>query len=344
MYEGHSIAVVVPAYNEAELIGSVLESMPSIVDRVYAVDDCSTDATWAAINRHVEPGRRAPRVDNLLEVRDYDAFRRSGQDPTVTDGGARSPTVVPLRHETNRGVGAAITTGYEQSLADEMDVTAVMAGDGQMDPEQLTKLLDPIVDGRVAYAKGNRLLTGADRKEMSNWRRFGNLTLSALTKIATGYWGLMDPQNGYTAISRRALETISLETLYERYGFTNDLLGELNTHGFQVADVAMPARYGREESDIRYRSFIPNCSQLLCRRFLTRLHKRYLLADFHPLVLLYALGFVGGLAGTAHLVAVVRRRQSAGNLAVYWFLSALTTALAMTFDRLENDSMVIQYQ
>ena len=363
MYEGHRIAVVVPAYNEAERIGDVIETMPSFVDRVYAVDDCSTDTTWAEINRYLDPSARPERLTRLLEIRDRmpdgnettspgDRSADADTDETIADGSGSSPQLVPISHDANRGVGAAIMTGYEHSLADGMDITAVMAGDGQMDPTKLESLLEPIVDGRVDYAKGNRLLGRKDRQEMSRWRRFGNLTLTFLTKVATGYWGLMDPQNGYTAISREALEAIEFDRLYERYGFTNDLLVMLNTNRFRVADVAMPAVYGSEESHIRYRSFVPNLSWLLCQGFAYRLYRRYLIDDFHPLTLLYGLGVAGGMSALTRLALWVRDRQTAsertsgveaaGAGAVLWLLSALTVVLAMIFDRLENDGMVIQ--
>lgn len=220
MYRERRIAVVVPAYNEELLIGPTLDTIPEFVDRVYVVDDCSADQT----------------------------------SMTIRERAARDPRIVSLRHETNSGVGAAIVTGYTAALAEDPDVVAVMAGDNQMDPAFLPKLLDPIVDGKADYAVGNRLINPDFRKDMSRWRFAGNAALTLLTKIASGYWQLMDPQNGYTAISKRALETIPLDAVYPRYGYCNDILVRLNVYGFRVKNVPHPARYGLERSGIKYSS------------------------------------------------------------------------------------------
>ncbi len=275
MYRDHTVGVVVPAYDEEGFVGEVIDTVPEFVDQIYAIDDRSTDGTWAEIERHA--GRRA-----------------LAGAASSADGGER---VVPIRHDRNRGVGAAIVTGYERAFADGMDVVAVMAGDGQMDPEHLDRLLDPIVEGRAGYAKGNRLGGRTDLREMSGWRLFGNALLTGLTRVASGYWGMADPQNGYTAISRETLEDLALDDLYEGYGFTNDVLVALNARGVQVADVAMPARYGDEESGIVYRSFVPGLSRLLLRAFARRLRRRY--SARHPIVTLVAAGALGLAAGLA---------------------------------------------
>lgn len=256
MYRERWIAVVVPAYNEELLIGPTLDTMPECVDRVYVVDDCSTDQTSARI------GERE----------------------------ACDPRIVSLRHEVNSGVGAAIVTGYTAALADGMDIVAVMAGDNQMDPAFLPKLLDPVVDEKADYAVGNRLINPEFRKDMSRWRFCGNAALTLLTKIASGYWQLMDPQNGYTAISRRALETIPLDAVYPRYGYCNDILVRLNVYGFRVKNVPHPARYGLERSKIKYSSYIVRLSRLLLKDFLWRLKMKYVVMGFHPLVFFYLFG------------------------------------------------------
>jgi len=200
--------------------------------------------------------------------------------------------VVPIQHEENRGAGGAIKTGYLAARDDEMDVTATVDGDGQMDLSQMTKLLDPIVEGDADYAKGNRLLYKGYRKEMPKFRFLGNSILTFLTKIASGYWKTMDPQNGYTAISGYALDNVGIEGLYEYYGYCNDLLVKLNAKGMRVADVAMPAVYGDEESSIQYSTYIRKVSVMLVQNFLWRLKVKYLILDFHPLALFYSFGVV----------------------------------------------------
>ncbi|TYL38962.1 glycosyltransferase family 2 protein [Natronococcus pandeyae] len=301
MYRGHTIGVVVPAYNEAEFVGDVIETVPSYVDRVYVVDDRSTDDTWTEITRH------AARVNNEARatVRERDALVANG-------GSTFDRRVVPIRHAENRGVGGAIKTGYLRALEDAIDATAVMAGDGQMDPEQLPSLLDPIVADEADYAKGNRLVSDDYRRGMPRFRLFGNALLTFLTKVASGYWRTMDPQNGYTAISADALEAIDVESMYEDYGYPNDLLVRLNTNELRVADVAMPAVYGDEESNIDYTTYVPKVSVLLVRTFAWRLGRRYPIGDAHPVPLFYAAGALaagGGFLGALRSVFRQRRRS-----------------------------------
>lgn len=256
MYRQHEVGVVVPAYNEERFIADVIDSVPEFCDRVYAVDDGSTDGTWEAIER-------CARVESRMPVADGGNERRPDR------------RVVPIRHETNRGVGGAIKTGYRRAYEDGMDVVAVMAGDDQMDPSDMDRLLDPIVDGRADYTKGTRFRDQARRSGMSAWRLFGTVVLTYLTRAASGYWHLSDPQNGYTAISRQALAEVDVDELYEAYGFCNDLLIRLSAHDLTVVDVPVDIDYGTEESHIRYRTFIPKLLSLLLVRFLWRLRVEY---------------------------------------------------------------------
>ncbi len=262
-YRGKKVAVVIPAHNEELLIGETLAGIPDFVCRIYAVNDASTDKTQEIMEHYA----------------------------------SKDPAIIPLRHEKNRGVGAAIATGYLRALEDGMDIIAVMGGDNQMDPEFLPNLLDPIVDNKCDYTMGNRLVNPIYRASMSTWRFAGNTMLTMLTKVASGYWSMIDPQNGYTAISRRALERIDLEAMYPRYGYCNDLLVRLNISSFRVINVPHPARYGREKSGIKYSTYIVNVSKLLLLDFLWRLKVKYVVISFHPLVLFYFAGALFTLAG-----------------------------------------------
>jgi glycosyltransferase involved in cell wall biosynthesis len=354
MYNGHTVAVVVPSYNEEAFVGGVLDTVPSFVDRIYAVDDCSTDSTWGEILRHarradgvahegsvpedsVGPNTSSSEVDSLTS--------RGGDDErgTIADGSTNATPITPIRHDRNRGVGAAITTGYERSLEDGMDITAVMAGDGQMDPDRLERLIDPIADGRVDYAKGNRLARPEDYEEMCRWRLFGNLVLSSLTKVASGYWGMMDPQNGYTAISREALEQLDLERTYQGYGFANDLLIELNTCGFRIADVSLPAVYGDEESHIQYWTFVPGLLTVLVRGFVRRLGRKH---HDRLLALVYALSagmcflVLSALTGVLHTWNQADEGRIAGSV-VLLAVSGTAVLLATAFARDANEEMVV---
>lgn len=329
MYRGSTVGVVVPAYNEAGHVGEVIDTMPPFVDRIYVVDDASTDGTWEEIRRHAERANRA-----------------AEDVPTTKKGLELSPRVITIRHERNRGVGAAIKAGYRRALEDGVDATAVMAGDGQMNPDYLDRLVDPVVDGTVDYAKGNRLHSPENRRDMSRWRLFGNGVLTLLTRISSGYWSMTDPQNGFTVISHDALERIRFDRLYDRYGFANELLVELNASEFPIADVPHPAVYGDERSHIRYTSFVPTLSWILLWRFLWRLKTRYLIREFHPVVACYpagvlgiAAGFAGGLyalvayAGSSFLGAMVSL--------VLLLLGVVTAALAVWFDIERNEELTV---
>lgn len=270
MYEQTLVGVVVPAYNEEDFIGAVIDSVPEFVDRLYVVDDASTDGTWAEIKAHAEAAKQT------------EVVTETGSQLSRTDGGFSVSTfpeeepqfdeaIVPVQHAQNRGRGGAVKTGYQLALTEDIDVIAVMDGDGQMDGEILDRMIDPIVNGEADYAKGNRLVSPDHWEEMSNWRLFGNTILTVLTKMASGYYGMRDPQNGYTAVSVDALQDISVGELYEDYGFLNDMLVRLGRHRKRVVDVPMQAIYNDAESGIQYRSFVPYLSWLLLTMYCWRL-------------------------------------------------------------------------
>ena len=329
MYKDATVGVVIPAYNESAFIGEVIETVPGYVDRVYAVDDGSTDRTWE------EMQQAAWNVNERAEP----------AASTAPDGGATiSRQVVTVRHDDNQGVGAAITTGYRQALEDGVDVVAVMNGDGQMDPGILSRILDPVVEGEADYAKGNRLSSAEHRRPMSRWRLFGNVTLTALSRIASGYWGMTDPQNGYTAISREALLALDLDVLYDHYGFCNDMLVRLNAAGLRVADVPMHAIYGDEESHIRYKSFVPLLSWLLLTGFLWRLRTTYLDGGVHPLAALYTVGtvgLVGGILGVGWWLATGGESGGLTAASTALLVGWVVLALAMVIEWRNNGDLEV---
>jgi len=250
------IGVVIPAYNEEKLIRITVESIPPYVSRIFVINDASTDSTAKV----------------LESIKD--------------------PRLHVITHETNQGVGAAILHGYKRALKENMEIVVVMGGDNQMNPDQLPKLLMPIVQGKADYTKGNRLMSKEFRGGMSKWRLLGNSVLTMINKISSGYWHIMDPQNGYTAISRKALSGIDIDTLFTYYGYCNDMLVKLNTFGFRTMDITMPARYGQEKSSIKYSRFMFRVSVMLFRKFLWRLKMKYMILSFHPLVFFYTLGMI----------------------------------------------------
>jgi glycosyltransferase involved in cell wall biosynthesis len=312
MLEGRSVAVVVPAYREEELIGVTLEGIPGFVDRVYVVDDASPDGT---------------------------------ADRAKASGDARVAVVV---HERNRGVGAAIVTGYHRALADGIDVACVMAGDNQMDPADLERLVRPVALGEVDYAKANRLFTGEAWRVIPRHRYVGNAILSLLTKIASGYWHVADSQSGYTAISHSMLEQLDLDRVYPRYGFPNDMLVHLNVWNARVRDVPARPVYGvGERSGLKIRRVVPRISWLLFKGFLWRLREKYVIRDFHPLVFFYALGALMTVVGLALGVVEVALRI-AGNavtagsvvlVALLLIAGTQFTLFAMWFDMESNKDL-----
>jgi glycosyltransferase involved in cell wall biosynthesis len=262
MLEGKRVAVVVPAHNEEQLIVPTLQGIPGFVDRVYVVDDASTDAT----------AERARSVDD--------------------------PRVEVIVHPSNRGVGAAIVSGYTRALAERVDATAVMAGDNQMDPDELEALALPVVRDELDYAKANRLFTGSAWRLIPRNRYLGNAVLSFLTKIASGYWHVADSQAGYTVLSLRVLRLLDLDRIYTSYGFPNDMLVHLNVWNARVRDFPSRPIYGvGERSGIRIRRVVPRISWLLWKGFFWRLREKYVIRDFHPLVFFYFLGFLMSLVG-----------------------------------------------
>jgi glycosyltransferase involved in cell wall biosynthesis len=309
---GKSVAVVIPAYDEERLIEATLAGVPDFVDRVYVVDDASSDKT----------------AERALAVGD--------------------PRVDVVRHERNQGVGAAILTGYRRARDDRVDVTAVMAADNQMDPADLESLVVPVARGEVDYAKANRLFTGQAWELIPRTRYLGNAVLSMLTKIASGYWHVADSQSGYTAIGLGMLEELDLDRIYRGYGFPNDMLVHLNVWNARVRDFPSRPVYGvGERSGIRYWRVIPAISWLLLKGFFWRLGQKYVIRDFHPLVFFYGLGIlmtvVGVGLGIAEVVLrILGNEVSVGTVVLVALLliaGSQLTLFAMWFDMESNKDL-----
>ena len=256
MYKEQVVTAVLPGYNEANHIGQVIKTMPAFVDYIVFVDDCSDDGT-------------------------VDAATAAGDSRLI---------VLSTNH--NQGVGGAMVTGYRRALELGSGIVVKMDGDGQMDPTYLSSLLDAIIDQGYDYAKGNRFLASESLSIMPRHRLFGNIVLTFLTKMASGYWHIFDPQNGYTAIRAGALGVLDLNALHKRYFFENDMLVHLNFFGFRVKDVAIPARYGDEESNLNVLKVGTTFPLLLVRRYFHRIYQKYVLRDFSPIALFLFLGLL----------------------------------------------------
>jgi glycosyltransferase involved in cell wall biosynthesis len=218
-------------------------------------------------------------VDDASSDNTAEAAQRAG-DPRLE--------VITLKE--NQGVGGAILTGHRRALELGADVSVVMAGDAQMDPAHLPALIDPIADGEAGFTKANRFYAIGSFEGMPRHRVFGNIVLSFLTKAASGYWGLFDPQNGYTAIGRDALERLPLDRIAKRYEFENDLLIHLNILRVPARDVPVPARYGTEVSGMRLATVGPRLLRALWAGFWRRIWWKYVLQSFSAVALLLFAG------------------------------------------------------
>lgn len=265
MYCNKRIALVIPAYNEARLIQPTLEHVPDLVDAVIVVDDASTDDMAAVVQACA----------------------------------ANDPRIELIRHEVNRGPGAGIITGYKRVLEGDWDIAVVCGGDYQMPLEQIPNLLDSLIRGEADYTKGNRFMRrggslAAIPGNMPRTRVMGNMLITVLTKIASGYYKVADVVEGFTAITRDGLERVDWDRAWQGYGYPMDFLIRLNAHGLRVKDVPRRAIYlpGERQSQIKGLRYALRVSPMLLRGFFWRLWNKYVLWDFHPLVFFYYAGML----------------------------------------------------
>lgn len=307
MYKNKKIAVVVPCYNEEKQISGVVKTMPVFVDKIIIVDDKSKDKTVRV-------------VKDILK---------------------KEKKVILLEHQGNQGVGSAIASGYKWARDHHIDIAAVMAGDGQMLPDDLTNILKPVAETRADYSKANRLFSGKAFQKIPKIRYFGNSVLTFLTKIASGYWHVVDSQTGFTAINYKMLELIDWDKMYPRYGMPNDILVRLNVYNARVADIPVEPVYNvGEKSGIKITKVFFSIPLMLIRMFFWRLKEKYIIRDFHPLVLFYLFGILMGLLSLFLFVRIVYLWPIYGFLPstsfLAWMLCVITSLqfimFAMWFD------------
>ncbi len=260
------IACVIPAYNEADFITDVIHRIPDLVRHVIVVNDASTDCTR----------------DEVL--------------------GLNSERVILIDHAVNQGVGGAMISGYKHALELKADIVVKIDGDGQINPKNIKSLVTPIERGEADYTKGVRFRDRAVLEKMPRMRLFGNIGLSFLTKIASGYWNIFDPTNGFTAIHRMALESLELENLDKGFFFETDMLINLNGVGAVVQDIRMETHYGNEQSHLSPLKMCFTFPPRLIRAFVKRILWQYFIKDFTALSVflvcgigLFSFGFCFGL-------------------------------------------------
>ena len=247
MEDHHNIAVVLPTYKANKHLKNVIEGLPSFINHIIVVDD------------------KCPQNSGQI-----------ARDMSANDG-----RIIVVAHEINQGVGGAMVTGYKKALELNCDIVIKMDSDDQMDPTYLPQLIEPVVKGQAGYAKGNRFIDFTALRAMPKFRLIGNSALSFMVKACSGYWNMMDPTNGYTAISKSVLEKINLDKLAKRYFFETDMLIRLNIQNTVVKDVPIPARYGDEESSLSIRNTMLRFPILLIKGLIKRFILKYLIYDFN---------------------------------------------------------------
>lgn len=258
------IAVAIPCYKVTRHVLEVIQAIGPEVEAIYAVDDACPDGSGRFIEEH-----------------------------------NRDPRVRVLYNPENRGVGGAIVTAYQAAMADGMDIVVKIDGDGQMNPALLPSFVRPLLQGRADYTKGNRFFRPESVQGMPPVRLFGNAMLSFLTKLSCGYWNVMDPTNGYTAVRTSVLAELPLDKLEQRYFFETDMLFRLNTVRAVVKDIPMDSLYADEESNLKVGRVLPEFLKKHISRLWRRYVYNYLVRDFNVGTLYSLSGVLLLLAGTA---------------------------------------------
>ncbi len=363
MIKNKTIAVVVPCYNESSQISMVIESMPSFVDRIIIIDDSSTDNTievaskflksqeynnaLVKLKKNIIKKNKYNKADILIQKRNEEEIKYFIDSKIINDSSEKDRIII-IKNKKNGGVGSAIARGYKWAKDYGVDCTAVMAGDGQMDPCELKKICMGVVKNKIDYVKGNRLKHPSARFLMPKRRFIGNSVLSILTKIASGYWRVSDTQTGYTAISLAALKSIDLYKIYNSYGMPNDLLVKLNIIGAKIREVPIKPIYNiGEKSKMKILKVIPRVSLLLIISFFKRIWIKYFIKDFHPLFLLYHIALFLFLFWIPYLLKIVSAILHETNLSfetlfAFTFLGFFgfqSLLFAMWMDILDNDRL-----
>ena len=239
------IAAVIPAYKVANKLRDVILSLPDNIDHIIVVDDkCPCHS-----------GKEAEKLNN--------------------------DKVIVLYHEHNRGVGGAVVTGYKKAVELGCDIIVKIDGDGQMDTAYINDLITPLIGNEADYTKGNRFMNFHALRAMPKIRLFGNSILSFLLKIASGYWNIIDPTNGYIAIHRRVLDKLNLDRLSKGYFFESDMLINLGIINAVVKDIDIPAKYGDEDSSLNIVKIALQFPSKLAKGFIKRLFFKYFIYDFN---------------------------------------------------------------
>ena len=363
MLNNKTIAVVIPAFNEEDQIREVIETVPDFVDRIVVVNDCSKDRTEEIIRSFLKSKlNEGIEIQTITGKKFTGRFERANRafmkqmklelnyfvPSEVMNANPEKERIILINHKKNSGVGASIARGYKWCKDHDIFCTAVMAGDGQMDPDELESICKPIIEENIDFVKGNRLIHRSALFVIPKIRYFGNSILSILTKIASGYWHVSDTQCGFTAISSKALNAIRLYKIYHNYGMPNDLLVKLNVSFCTIKEVEVKPVYDvGEKSKMKIWKVIPRIAWLLFKSFFKRLWIKYLFRDFHPLFLLYNLGLILTIISIPYLIKILNAIFSENQIGylpvlafVFLFISGIQFLLfAMWMDIQDNERL-----
>lgn len=280
MYKNKKIAVVIPSYNVANYIIKVIDSIPDFIDIIISIDDKCPQQSGYLVTKHFKQ-------NNSVKV---------------------------LFHNKNKGVGAAVKSGYKEAIRLGADIVVKIDGDGQMDTKWIEKLIDPIIDNVADYTKGNRFTDSKILKVMPKIRLFGNSILSFMLKAASGYWDIMDPTNGYTAINKESIQKLNLDEIANRYFFESDMLINLNIEKCVVKDIAIPALYGNEESSLNILNVALKFPFKIFKGFIKRISINYFIYSFNiaSIYILFGvfMSFFGFTFGVYHWVVNMQKQIS----------------------------------
>lgn len=249
------VAVTIPCFKVKAHILGVLNEIGDEVKCIYVVDDCCPEGSGKYV------------LDNQAD-----------------------PRVKVLFHQQNQGVGGATCTGYRAALNEDIDIVVKLDGDGQMPPRLIPKLIKPLLDRKADYSKGTRFHSLQSLRAMPFARKLGNSCLSFVSKAASGYWNIMDPANGFTAINQAALTQLELEKIHQRYFFESDMLFRLGIIRAVVRDVPMEAVYANEKSGLQIYKVLVEFPPLYIKAFFKRLGYNYFLRDFNVASLEFVVG------------------------------------------------------
>jgi dolichol-phosphate mannosyltransferase len=273
--------VVIPAFRVETYIVNVIAQVPSAVGTIIVVEDFSPDGTSQILDRLASKDRR----------------------------------LVVIHHKENKGVGGATQSGYCEALKRRADVVVKLDGDGQMNPAYIEALVGPILEGQAEYTKGNRFQDWNYVQSMPLMRRIGNLGLSFLIKMASGYWNVFDPTNGFTAISGKTLNKLNFQRLEERYLFESSMLVELYRLNARIKQVSMPSVYNGEISSLSIWRSLVEFPLYLLRAMMRRFLHRYIWQDFTAVSVFVILGMLsvsfGTLVGIHHWIKSIETLQPA---------------------------------